>query len=251
MKTIIVFATVLCYAMVSPRLSFLEQQMKYERVRTAFEKKQAVVAETLHKNQLKTNDLNLLLAAFKAERKLVIYAKSSSDKAYKPLVSYDVCRSSGKLSPKRRQGDWQVPEGFYHIDRFNPVSDYHLSLGINYPNASDSLKGVSGYLGGDIFIHGNCITSGCLPMTDDKMKEIYLYAVHAKNSGQGTIPVYIFPFDMTDTSYQNYRKEYEHDPDLLTFWANLKQGYDKFTNQEEELKFSVAKNGDYVLQSKP
>jgi hypothetical protein len=60
--------------MVSPRLSFLEQQMQYERVRTAFEEKQAVVVERLHNNQLKTNDLNLLLVAFKAEQKLVIYA---------------------------------------------------------------------------------------------------------------------------------------------------------------------------------
>ena len=238
---------ILLRAMFDSYLSFLEQQMQYERVREAFEEKQTVVTETLHKNQLKTNDLNLLLIAFKAEQRLVIYAKSSSDKAFKPLVKYDICRSSGKLGPKRRQGDLQVPEGFYHIDRFNPVSDYHLSLGINYPNASDSLKGVSGYLGGDIFIHGACVTIGCLPMTDDLMKEIYLYTVHAKNSGQATIPVYIFPFDMDEATYQNHRKKYENAPDLLSFWANLKEGYDQFTKKGEALKFSVAKNGDYVL----
>jgi len=74
MRTTIAIVTALFYAMVSPRLSFLEQQMQYERVRTAFEEKQAVVVERLHNNQLKTNDLNLLLVAFKAEQKLVIYA---------------------------------------------------------------------------------------------------------------------------------------------------------------------------------
>ncbi|MFN8349486.1 MAG: hypothetical protein U0X91_31090 [Spirosomataceae bacterium] len=247
MITSIAFVSVFFYVMFGSHLSFLEQQLQYERVRTAFEEKQAVVVEMLHKNQLKTNNLNLLLVAFKAEQQLVIYAKSSSDKAFKPLVNYNICRSSGKLGPKRREGDLQVPEGFYHIDRFNPVSDYHLSLGINYPNASDSLKEMLGNLGGDIFIHGACVTIGCLPMTDDLMKEIYPYAVHAKNSGQATIPVYIFPFDMTDATYQSYRKTYENDPDLLRFWANLKQGYDQFTQSGQALNYSVAPNGDYAF----
>lgn len=87
-------------------------------------------------------------------------------------------------------------------------------------------------LGGDIFIHGDCVTIGCLPMTNDKIKEIYLLAIHARNNGQSRIPVYIFPFEMTDI---NMKKHTEH-PD---FWKNLKNGYDTFFANPKELTIKV------------
>ncbi|MDR1935412.1 MAG: hypothetical protein LBS49_07510, partial [Candidatus Accumulibacter sp.] len=153
----------------------------------------------------------------------------------------------GKPGPKRRLGDKQVPEGFYHIDRFNPDSDYLLSLGINYPNAADKIKSGNRNPGGDIFIHGACVSVGCLPMTDDKIREIYLYAVYAKNSGQDRIPVYIFPFRMTDANMKSHAAKNAGNPALIRFWKNLKKGYDRFSGNKQALKAGVDENGDYAF----
>ncbi len=112
--------------------------------------------------------MDILLRAYKQESELELWAKNKKDKQYTLLKTYKICASSGTLGPKRKQGDIQVPEGFYVIDRFNPVSNFYLSLGVSYPNASDKILGVKGALGGDIFIHGNCVTIGCLPISDDK-----------------------------------------------------------------------------------
>jgi murein L,D-transpeptidase YafK len=152
------------------------------------------------------------------------------------------------LGPKREEGDYQVPEGFYYIDRFNPASSYYLSLGINYPNLSDRRKSTATNPGGDIFIHGSCVTIGCIPMTDDKIKEIYLYAINAKNNGQNKIQVYIFPFRMTDQNFNRFRKEYSNNTGLIDFWTNLKTGYDKFEKYKKELDISVNDAGDYVFR---
>jgi murein L,D-transpeptidase YafK len=144
-------------------------------------------------------------------------------------------------------GDNQVPEGFYHIDRFNPQSNYYLSLGINYPNTADKIKSKGKNPGGDIFIHGDCVSIGCLPMTDDKIQEIYLYAVHAKNNGQDRIPVHIFPFRMTKANLQKYTAQHTAQPSLLRFWQNLEKGYTLFSENAQAVRVWVDGNGDYVF----
>lgn len=226
---------------------FLAGQKKFERVRNAIRDKEQVVAEKLEAHGLRLDDLNILVVAYKAEGKLDLYAKKKAGTAYKKIDTYEICASSGDPGPKRKQGDYQVPEGFYHIDRYNPTSAYYLSLGINYPNLSDKRKSTASNLGGDIFIHGSCVTIGCLPMTDDKIKEIYLYAIHARNNGQAKVPVYIFPFRMTESQYSSYKAGYEGNADLLKFWANLKTGHDKFFKEFVELNVSVNTTGDYTF----
>ena len=106
--------------------------------------------------------------------------------------------------PKSGKRNCQIPEDFYYINRFNSTSNLYLLLGINYPNLSDKSKSNATNLGGAIFIHGSCVTIGCLPMTDDKIKEIYLYAINAKNNGQDRIPVYIFPSRITKDKFDEY-----------------------------------------------
>jgi murein L,D-transpeptidase YafK len=226
---------------------FLGEQKKYERVRDAITGKQSVLEKKLSDKNLSINNFNLLLIAYKDENKLEVYAKKKTETTYSLIQSYDVCASSGELGPKRKYGDLQVPEGFYHIDRFNPTSSYHLSLGINYPNQSDRKKSKASNLGGDIFIHGSCVTIGCLPMTDDKIKEIYLLAVHAKNNGQTKIPVYIFPFRMTDKNMSSYKSKYKENKELLLFWENIQSGYEKFSSNSKALQVSISENGDYVF----
>ncbi|MDX1651750.1 MAG: L,D-transpeptidase family protein [Brumimicrobium sp.] len=226
---------------------FLSDQKRYKRVRVAIDEKESLVHEKLNSVGLTTADFQLLMVAYKQEGKLDLYVKKISEKSYRKLKTYDICAKSGTLGPKRKQGDMQVPEGFYHIDRFNPVSNFYLSLGINYPNLSDRRKSKASNLGGDIFIHGSCVTIGCLPMTTDKIKEIYLYAVHAKNNGQDKIPVYIFPFEMTEKKYAQYAEEESSNTELLHFWKNLKAGSDIFYENTQELKFTVDQKGNYVF----
>lgn len=215
------------------RTNFLTQQKKFQRVRVAFKEKSSIVTKNLTKNGLKPVELNIIIISFKAESELEIYAKSKSDVTYRKIASYKICAKSGTLGPKWKQGDGQVPEGIYHIDRFNPSSSFYLSLGLNYPNAADKKRSKAVNLGGDIFIHGDCVTIGCMPMTNDKIKEIYLYALFAKNSGQRRIPVYIFPFKMTADNTKKHTAQY---PESATFWKNLKLKHDAFMKHQKALK---------------
>ena len=224
---------------------FVTEQKKYERVRTAIREKQQIIEARLKENNLETDNFNILMVAYKDSDLLELYAKKKEEIIYRKIHSYKICSRSGKPGPKRKQGDNQVPEGFYHIDRFNPASNFYLSLGLNYPNLSDRRKSTFSNLGGDIFIHGACVTVGCLPMTDDKIKEIYLYAVYAKNNGQAKIPVYIFPFKMTDRNMAVYKTKYKNNQNLIDFWLNLKTGYDKFAANGNEINVSYIEGGDY------
>jgi len=226
-------------------MDFLGQQKQYARVRKAIQNKADALDRSLGAQGLKSADLNILIVAYKSEAVLDLYAKSAKEGSYRKLVSYPVCAASGNLGPKRRQGDRQVPEGFYRIDRFNPVSNFLLSLGIDYPNAADRRKIRAADPGGDIFIHGSCVSIGCLAMTNAVIEEIYLYAVYARNSGQKTIPVYIFPFRMTLENMKKHETIYRKQPELLDFWRNLKIGHDKFIEGGAALKVGVTQKGDY------
>lgn len=208
--------------------SFKEEQKKYSRVRQAYSDKETIVKDLLLSNSIEINYLRIYLRSFKAEKTIELWAKNSTDSSYKLIKEYEICQTSGSSGPKREQGDLQIPEGFYHIDRFNPYSNFFLSLGINYPNRSDRILGEKGNLGGDIFIHGSCVTIGCLPITDDRIKELYVFCVEARNNGQEIIPVTIFPMKPTNTTYNELISNYITDKDKLGLWADLKLGYDHF-----------------------
>lgn len=246
-KTTIIFLSLLFFLMTSFSTNFITEQKKFERVRKAYTEKETLLTERLKNLNLNLNNIHVLITAFKQEQELDLYVKSKNDVNYKKITTYAICASSGRLGPKRKQGDYQVPEGFYHIDRFNPASNYYLSLGINYPNQSDKIKSTAPNLGGDIFIHGECVTIGCLPMTNDKIKEIYIYAIQAKQNGQLKIPVYIFPFRFTKENTLAFQNQYKSSEALLKFWNNLKSGYEKFHNDFQELKITINKNGDYLF----
>lgn len=241
----IIFTLFLCAF--TSQTNFLLEQKKYERVRTAIKEKEEFITKNLKEKGLTLNNLNILIVAYKDNDELEIYAKKKNENTYGILTSYKICSRSGQLGPKRKQGDNQVPEGFYHIDRYNPTSNFYISLGINYPNQADKIKSNASNLGGDIFIHGSCVTIGCMPMTDDKIKEIYLYAINAKNNGQAKIPVYVFPFKMTEQNFITYNTKYKDNKGLVEFWTNLKIGYDKFTKEKRELNFKINSNGDYLF----
>lgn len=213
--------------MASP--TFREKQMNFTRVREAYSYKEKIVDKTLTDHSISRDSLRIYLRAFKTEKIIELWAKNSSDSVFIPIKEFPICDISGFEGPKRRYRDLQVPEGFYHISKLNPYSKYYLSMEINYPNASDSIRGVHGHLGNQIYIHGSCISSGCLAMTDDRISELFVYCIEAYNSGQEEIALTIYPARLTEDNYSGLISDYKKDKDKISLWADLKKSYDLFT----------------------
>lgn len=120
---------------------------------------------------------DVVLLATKRERRLELWARNAGEEHHRFVRDYEIMKTSGVSGPKLREGDLQVPEGIYEIDSLNPRSRFHLSLHINYPNAFDRrnawLDGRRG-LGGQIFIHGNELSTGCLAMGDSVIEELFI-----------------------------------------------------------------------------
>lgn len=227
--------------------AFLRDQKSSLRVKQAYSDKEKLLTQKLKPLNISLNRINILITAFKTEQELNIYVKAPADAKYKKFATYNICSMSGILGPKRRSGDRQVPEGFYYINRFNPASTYYLSLGINYPNQADQMRSKGINAGGDIFVHGKCVTIGCLPLTDDYIKEVYLLALQAYQSGQHNIPVYIFPYKFNSVSADKFSAPYAGDKSTIAFWGKLKRGYDQFLLNQKELAIKVNASGDYVF----
>jgi len=227
--------------------SFKEQQLKCSRVKSAYAEKWQLIKEELKSKGMNSEGFELFIRAFKQEQQFEVWIKPQGESQFRLFKTYSICSSSGVLGPKRMQGDGQVPEGFYHIAVFNPYSNYHLSLGVNYPNASDKIIG-KGNLGGDIMIHGNCVTIGCIPLTDEIIKEVYVLSVEAKNKGQEKIPVHIFPLKMNEKGFTYLKTKYAGNATLLTFWTNIYDGYASFEKNKKMPIITVNKQGLYEFK---
>ena len=220
-------------------------QNNCERVRLSREIHNADIAELFCRAKVNYPPSGLFIRVFKSERVVEVWAQPSSGEKYRHIRDYEICRISGKLGPKRRQGDRQIPEGAYRINRFNCWSRFHLSLGINYPNASDKVLGHANP-GGDIFIHGDCVTIGCIPITDWEIEELYIVVLDSVEAG-GTVPVHLFPFRMTDRNLKSFGSGYET---LIPFWRRLKSVYDAFETDRVIPIVLISKGGEYVLAPK-
>lgn len=187
----------------------------------------------------------IFMRVIKREHVLEMWVRPVGQDSFMLLKTYDICALSDKPGPKRVKGDLQTPEGLYYINDFNPQSDYHLSLRVNYPNESDRILGADRSLGGDIFIHGGCKTAGCMAVTNDNIKEIYWLAVEARDHGQLRIPVHIFPARLTNEAVQQLSRVFNSQPDLVRFWSNIKPGFDYFEQHHKLLVFSVNSRGRY------
>ena len=186
-----------------------------------------------------SKDDPILIRAYKKESELEVWKRGSNGK-YALLKTYPICRWSGQLGPKTREGDRQVPEGFYTVTpaQMNPNSAYYLSFDTGYPNAYDRSLGRNG---GDIMVHGSCTSRGCFAMTDQNVAEIYAIAREAFASGQRGFQFQSYPFRMTPKNLAEHRL----DPNI-GFWKNLKEGSDYFEVTKEEPQVAVA-NRRYVF----
>ena len=227
--------------------SFREKQMNFTRVREAYTIKEKVVDKTLASHSISRDSLRLYLQAFKSEKIIELWAKNIRDSVFIPVREFSICDISGSEGPKRRYRDLQVPEGFYHISELNPYSKYYLSMAINYPNASDSIRGVHGHLGNQIYIHGSCISSGCLAITDDKIRELFVYCIEAYNSGQHEIDLTIYPARLTDDNYSELVSDYKKDKDKLSLWSDLKKSFDQFNRTRRQPKVKFLPDGNHEV----
>ncbi|MFK7908607.1 MAG: murein L,D-transpeptidase family protein [Chitinophagales bacterium] len=227
--------------------SFLQTQLQHHRVRAARSEKDANLQKLFDAKGLQYPPKAFFMRVFKSEHVIELWAADEADTPMTLVNSYDVCAMSGDLGPKSKQGDRQVPEGFYHISRFNPNSNYYLSLKINYPNKADRLRSSFSNLGGDIYIHGHCASWGCVSITDPIIKEVYWLAAQVQYGGMEELPVHIFPSRLSDFKYAILQHLYEEEPANLQLWNSLKQAYDYFETYKEVPQVEIDASGEYLV----
>ena len=189
-----------------------------------------MVAEIAAKNMDKESPI--LGRIFKEESEMEIW-KQNRDGEFVLLKTYPICRWSGDLGPKKKEGDRQAPEGFYTITpgQMNPNSSYYLAFNTGFPNAYDRAMG---YTGAELMVHGDCSSRGCYAMTDEQIQEIYALARESFFGGQKAFQLQAFPFRMTPLNMAKHR-----DNPNFAFWKMLKEGYDHFNATHREPKVAV------------
>ena len=178
----------------------------------------------------------ILVRIFKQEAELEVWKQTRSGQ-FALLKTYPICRWSGDLGPKVREGDRQAPEGFYSITpaQMNPQSSFYLSFNTGYPNAFDSALGRTG---SQLMVHGDCSSRGCYAMTDEQIAEIYSLGRESFFGGQRAFQLQAFPFKMTPINMAKHR----NNPNM-PFWKMIKEGYDHFevTRAEPKVDFCEKK----------
>lgn len=232
-----------------PPRAFKRHQLKFERVEEIYAFNEEYVKKLLLSKGINSYNLELHLRAFKDEGTLEVWAKAKGKQTYQLLLTYPFYKGYSELGPKKREGDHQVPEGFYYIDYFNPTSSYKVSLRINYPNAADSIRNAKEqFIGGAICIHGHFISVGCLAITDLRMPNVYLLATEAKDKGQDKIPVHIFPTRLTTEGIATLEKSYQHNTEFIGLWKSMLPVYEHFERTHQIPKIATTKEGTYVIK---
>jgi murein L,D-transpeptidase YafK len=199
---------------------------------------QPVPAKLIAQMDAKNMDLQspILVRLFKQEAELEVWKQDRTGR-FALLKTYPICRWSGDLGPKVREGDRQAPEGFYSISpaQMNPQSAYYLSFNTGYPNAYDRSLG---HTGSELMVHGDCSSRGCYAMTDEQIAEIYSLGRESFFGGQKSFQFQAYPFHMTALNMARHRNS-PH----MAFWKMIKEGNDHFevTLQEPKVDFCEKK----------
>ncbi|MCB1488623.1 MAG: murein L,D-transpeptidase [Bauldia sp.] len=182
----------------------------------------------------------IFIRIFKEESQFEVW-KQRSNGQYALLKTYEICKWSGILGPKIKEGDRQAPEGFYTVTpgQMNPQSSYYLSFNIGFPNKYDRAHGRTG---SNLMVHGACSSAGCYSMTDEAAGEIFALARDAFKGGQRSFQIQAFPFRMTPENFAKHRD----DPNV-PFWEELQVGYDLFNITKVPPQVDVC-DGHYVFK---
>jgi len=247
MKNLLFVLLVLICTKTSAQSSFMDYQRNFPRVADAMNRKADTLKKQFIAAGLEWPAREIYIRSFKYDSQLEVWVRNDPKEQFKLFKTYSVCALAGTLGPKRMQGDYQVPEGFYYINAFKPNSLYHMSLGINYPNPSDKILNADNP-GGDIYIHGSCVTVGCIPIQDPQIEELYIIAMSAKSSGQDFIPVHIFPIRYNNPkSVAYFDKTTKDDLEVQQFATKLKEVYDYFEKEKKLPIISINAKGGYEI----
>ena len=228
--------------------SFLQTQKSSVKIADVFSREEDSLKKEFRTKQLAWPPKALYIRNFKFDRIMEVWVRTEDKGPFHFLKSYRICMQSGTMGPKRIEGDYQVPEGFYYINEFNPNSNYHLSLGINYPNASDRILSDPGQPGSEIYIHGNCVSTGCIAITDIPIEELYIMSAYAKAYGQDFIPVHVFPVKYDVKRSMDYMATAtKENKALRKFALNLKEAFDYFEEKKQLPVILVNKKGEYII----
>ena len=232
--------------------SFIDYQRTFPRPSEALQNKEDTLQKQFAERKLQWPAKYIYIRSFKYDSQLEVWVKNEITAPFQLFKTYKVCALAGSLGPKRMEGDYQVPEGFYYISDFNPNSTYYLSLGINYPNLSDKILSDSLRPGSDIYIHGSCVTVGCIPMTDQQIDELYILAAYAKDQGQDFIPVHIFPIRFNKEKSVKYLESFtKDDPALKKFADRLEDAFDYFEKYKQLPVVMIDSKGGYIINDVP
>ncbi|NUP12673.1 MAG: L,D-transpeptidase family protein [Polyangiaceae bacterium] len=210
-----------------------------QRVAHAKSSKGAVVQKLFDDAGVNFPPHDVLYRVFKQEEEFEVWA-GDEGKPLRLIATYGICAASGVLGPKRAEGDRQVPEGYYKVGYFHPASSYYLSAQVDYPNASDRLRGGPSP-GGDILIHGRCASIGCVSMTDERIEEIYLVGWGAFMKGQPT-HIHIFPARDFGPLLSDPKLSEHH-----AFWREIEPGLLAFDKTHRIPAVRIEKDGRYVV----
>jgi murein L,D-transpeptidase YafK len=247
-RPLFLFCSLLFFVVIAKAQSSYGPQRASYKMSDVFSRMEDSVRKQFEKKNLVWPPASMYVRSFKYDRQLEVWVKGDAEEGYKLFKTYKVCMQSGTMGPKRMEGDYQVPEGFYHINEFNPNSMYHLSLGLNYPNASDRILSDSVRPGNAIYIHGNCVSTGCIPIRDVPMEELYIIASHVKDQGQDFIPVHVFPVRYNvKKSLEYLNLQVKGNAYLQEFNQNIRTVFDYFEMKKQLPVIMVNRKGEYVL----
>lgn len=200
-----------------------------------------IVKEMFAKAGVAFPPAQLAFVAYKDEKQLEVWASSQEGGEAERIATYGICAASGGLGPKRFEGDHQVPEGYYVLQYGWAESNYHLEMKVSYPNMVDKVLGPKDRsLGGEIMIHGDCASIGCLAMSDERVEELW---VMMKSKGDARVKVQIYPSRDMDALLSMPEYASHH-----AFWRNLKEGKDRFDSERRFFAVKADWHGVYMYE---
>lgn len=235
-----------------PQRDFIALQKSSRRIGDIFRVKEDTLKRQFAEKGIVWPAKYMYIRSFKYDSQLEVWVKNERKEPYKLFKTYKVCALAGTLGPKRIEGDYQVPEGFYYINEFRPNSNYHLALGVNYPNASDRVLSDSLTPGSAIYVHGSCVTVGCIPITNDQIEDLYVIASTVHNAGQEFIPIHVFPVSFKNKKSMEYLEKFiKVRPEYEPMMERLKYAYYYFEQKKAIPIVMIDKEGNYLFADEP
>lgn len=246
---IIIFALLAMLPVVNAQNSYASLKVSSTKATGVFSKVEDSLRKQFEAKKINWPPQQVYVRSFKYDRQVEVWVKGKTDEPFKLFKTYRMCMQSGTLGPKRMEGDYQMPEGFYYINEFKPYSNFHLALGINYPNASDKVLSDPRRPGGDIYIHGGCVSTGCIAISDQPIEELYVLSTNAKEQGQDFIPVHVFPVRYNvKKSFEYLAQATKENQSLQKFAITLKAAFDHFEDKKQLPLILVNKKGEYIVE---